>query len=92
MSRHCPDCETEMENDGINCWCVQADCSFGGYVDLRTGRIDRDQDDKRQMPDEIIAWPADVTPPGETALTGTWSARRHYTDEAVTYVRKDTNN
>ena len=29
------------------------------------------------MPNEIVAWPADVTPPGETALTGTWSARRH---------------
>lgn len=46
----------------------------------------------RRMPDEIVAWPSDVTQPGETALTGAWSARRHYTDEAVTYVRKDTSN
>ena len=52
------------------------------------GDPNRETDDARRMPDEIIAWPSDVTPPGETALTGTWSARRHYTDEAVIYVRK----
>ena len=43
----------------------------------------------RKMPDEIIAWPSNVTPSGEIALTGAWSARRHYTDEAVRYVRAD---
>ena len=41
----------------------------------------------RRMPDEIIAWPSGVTPSGAVALTGTWSARRHYSDEAVRYMR-----
>ena len=50
MPRHCPDCKAQMRDDGINCWCVQADCKFIGYVDLQTGRIDRDQDDGH--PDE----------------------------------------
>ncbi|WP_370281582.1 hypothetical protein [Pseudooceanicola sp.] len=50
MPRHCPDCKAQMRDDGINCWCVQADCSFSGYVDLQTGRIDRDQNDDH--PDE----------------------------------------
>jgi hypothetical protein len=49
-------------------------------------------DRTRNMPDEIVAWPADVTPAGSFALTGAWSARRHYTDEAVAYVRKDKSN
>lgn len=42
-----------------------------------------------EMPEEIMAWPADVTPAGEVALTGWWGASRHYTDDAVRYVRKD---
>lgn len=45
MPRHCPDCETQMRDDGITCWCVQAGCDFSGYVDLQTGRIDRDQNE-----------------------------------------------
>ena len=45
-------------------------------------------DQPRFMPDEIIAWPSNVTSGGEFALTGSWGARRHYTDEAVSYVPK----
>lgn len=48
----------------------------------------REAKDCPAMPDEIVAWPADVSPGGHTALTGIWSARRHYSDEAVWYVRK----
>lgn len=43
----------------------------------------------REMPDVIYAWPSDVTPAGETALAGSWGARRHYTDEAVRYIRAE---
>ena len=43
----------------------------------------------RRMPDEIVAWPAGVYPGGELALTGGWSARRHYTDETTQYLRAD---
>ena len=39
MPRHCPDCKAQMSDDGINCWCVNDDCSFSGYVDLQTGKI-----------------------------------------------------
>ena len=63
--------------------CAECDCENGGaecnWIVTPT----------RQMPDEIIAWPADVTPGGETAMTGSWSIRRHCTDEAVRYVRAD---
>lgn len=45
--------------------------------------------ERAKMPDEIIAWPSDVTPAGGMAQTGQWSARRHYTDAAVRYVAQE---
>lgn len=40
MVRHCPECSSEMADDGVWCWCVQAGCEFTKYVELRTGKID----------------------------------------------------
>lgn len=47
-----------------------------------------DQDRSASMPDVIFAWPSDVTPHGETALSGSWAQTR-YPDEAERYVRQD---
>ena len=41
-----------------------------------------------RMPDEIFAWPSDVTPTDETALAGSWGQTR-FPDEAVRYARAD---
>jgi hypothetical protein len=41
------------------------------------------------MPDEIVAWPGNVTASGQVAITGEWSANQYFSDEAVRYVRKD---
>ena len=43
----------------------------------------------RIMPDEMVAWPSNVTASGQVALTGGWSANQHFNDEAVRYVRAD---
>jgi hypothetical protein len=43
----------------------------------------------RRMPDEMMAWPSNVTASGQIAITGGWSANQHFNDEAVRYVRDD---
>lgn len=48
----------------------------------------RDQDRSDVMPDEIVAWPAFVTPSGKTALAGTWGVSRYH-PEAEAYTRDD---
>ena len=35
----CPKCRSEMQDDGINAWCVQADCDFSDYVNMARRRI-----------------------------------------------------
>lgn len=40
MARHCPNCESQMADDGILCWCEQAGCDFPHYIDLDTGSVD----------------------------------------------------
>jgi hypothetical protein len=72
-------------------WCFGR--VMGGAVSYDIETRDPDEFKYRQgmrhMPEEIVAWPSSVSPRGETALAGLWSARRHYTDEAVRYVRED---
>ena len=41
--RDCPDCGAQMRDDGVHAWCVQAMCTFWGYVVVRTGRIFRER-------------------------------------------------
>lgn len=43
MPRKCPDCKSEMEDDGVHCWCNEFGCTFEGYVKLATGKILRDE-------------------------------------------------
>jgi hypothetical protein len=32
----CPKCSAEMQDDGVNAWCVQAECSFAGYATVKS--------------------------------------------------------
>lgn len=41
MPRHCPNCRSELEDDGVYGWCAQDGCAFDGTVAVRTGKIDR---------------------------------------------------
>ncbi|WP_269581998.1 hypothetical protein [Roseibium sp. Sym1] len=42
-----------MADDGVHCWCMEHDCSFDGYVVLRTGKILPGEDEfSREFPDE----------------------------------------
>jgi hypothetical protein len=77
--------EKWQADQGRECPCNGADEYCGCQNNMPDDR-------PREMPDEIIAWPSTVTPGGAVALTGSWGTRRHYTDEAVVYVRKDQSN
>lgn len=45
MPRKCPNCKTELRDDGVVGWCVSDPCPFRGYVVLKTGKVlERDDD------------------------------------------------
>lgn len=41
-ARQCPDCKSDMQDDGVHAWCNQASCTFNGYVVVRTGEVIND--------------------------------------------------
>ena len=53
MPRHCPDCKAQMADDTLHCWCVQAGCSFKGYVILQTGKILREPEPEPEEPSPL---------------------------------------
>lgn len=39
----CPHCKAEMHTDGVNSWCVQADCPAGQIEDHLADCVDLDE-------------------------------------------------
>jgi hypothetical protein len=44
MPRNCPDCGSQLQDDGVIGWCPQEGCEFRGSVVMKTGKIIRGTD------------------------------------------------